>query len=90
MPIIKGEPPAEAEVETVAPSDGVFYLSSEVLGGRKVNPGDSLVLKVAEVSDGEIGVMYGEEGEGEEVENEDAALDEAGMEAFGEKPMKGY
>lgn len=83
MPIIKGQPPVEEEaVET---SDGVFYLSSEVLGGREVKPGDSIVLKIAEISDGEIGVMYGEE---EEAVDEEAASDEAGMAAFGEKPAR--
>lgn len=81
MPIIKGEG-SKAE----APADSVFYLSSEVLGGRPVEAGDTIMLKIAEIGDGEIGVVYGEEEEvapdGEETE------DAVGLEAFGEKPMR--
>lgn len=56
MPIMSGEGKAP-EVD----QDEVYYLSSEVLKGKKVKPGDTLMLKVTDIGDGEIGVTYGED-----------------------------
>lgn len=78
MPILKAKEGALPETEEA--SDSVYYLSSEVLRGREVKPGDTLMLKVAEIGDGEIGVMYAEEDKPEP----EMEMEAMGRSAFGE------
>jgi hypothetical protein len=75
MPIEQG---SGAPSETA--SGDVFYISSEVLGGREVKPGDTVTLTVAEIGDGELGLTYAEPKEapeGEYAEPDDMMLRKA-------------
>jgi hypothetical protein len=73
-----GEKPEVSEEE-------IYYLSSGVLGGKQVKPGDTLMLKVVEVGDGEIGVAYGDMPMGKGMEDSEAGDDAMLKEAFGSK-----
>lgn len=65
----------EAAQESMSEGGETAVLPISILAGKEFNPGDSVILKVVRIGDGEVEVAYDyEAGEGEMVAEEEAPM----------------